>query len=851
MKECPACNRCFSDEVENCPHDGQPIVLSLHGPPVLEDRYLLDERIGRGGMGIVYKARHVFLKSAHAIKVILPDLIGNSPGLITRFRQEAMIAGSIRHQNIVSVTDFGVVNGKTPFLVMDYIKGRSLHDILVDEIHLSPGRALEIITAIANGVGAAHRQGIVHRDLKPLNILIQDGLPLIEGVKVLDFGLAKVKTGELFGSFVAAQTTGMMGSPFYMAPEQWSEEEPDARADIYSLGIILYQMLAGDVPFKGPSLPAVMRQHMLHMPPTFGSLGTKVPPQIEAVVRHALEKDPDSRPGNLDEFVMELRDAVAAASISLDVTHVGKADPSAPNFYKEMAKHASGENGKFGAPLQEASAEDVLRFQEERKRATEAEEKKRRQRESEERASQIISQWHQRFEQEEQRLHLNQNEQDPFAAGVSESAERIARRRIEEADAARLRAEEEARRRIEEEARRKSEEETRLRIEEETRKRIEAETLRRLEEERARREEAPPTIYSDSFSSQPQSPGTQPTVAAPGPPAPHPAVPASATPPPPPTVVSRPAEPQQKPWSQPASYYAPPVETQPEKKPWVIIAISATVVIVLVLGGALLGMYINSGDGGGSAGSKEGEGAKTTTLEKNPKAVTVAMPGGTYMMGRKGVAVSDRNLSNQYPAHPVSVNAFYIDKTEVTNEEYGEFVRAQKYAPPSYWTGDRPPLDREQWPVTNVSYDDALAFAAWRSKRDGVTYRLPTEEEWEYAARSGHDDYLFPWGASWAAGYANIQNASPRPVASFSQGTSSQGVYDLIGNVWEWTSSRNTVYPGNTQFVVDEDKKDWLVVRGGSYKDNISDGITATTRPAAPADTRKEFLGFRLVRDNP
>src|SRR6266536_1718789 len=196
MKECPACKRCFPDDVAHCPQDGDATTPSLHGEPILDARYLLEKRLGQGGMGVVFRARHIFLKTAHAIKVILPDLVGNDPMLVTRFRQEALAAAAIRHQNIIAVTDFGVVRGVMPFLVMEYVKGRSLQDVLTAEGRLSPERALDIMSAVGAGVGAAHRQNIVHRDLKPLNIMLQDGLPVSEGVKVLDFGLAKIKSGE-------------------------------------------------------------------------------------------------------------------------------------------------------------------------------------------------------------------------------------------------------------------------------------------------------------------------------------------------------------------------------------------------------------------------------------------------------------------------------------------------------------------------------------------------------------------------------------------------------------------------------------------------------------------------------
>src|SRR5678810_91880 len=315
MKECPVCKRCFPDEINHCPQDGDVTAPTLLGDPTLDGRYQLERRLGQGGMGVVFQARHIFLKTSHAIKVILPDLVGNDPMLVTRFRQEALAAAAIRHPSIIAVTDFGVVRGTMPFLVMEFVKGRSLQEILAKEGAMPPQRAWEFISAIAAGVGAAHRQNIVHRDLKPLNIMIQDDVPIAEGVKILDFGLAKIKSGELLGSFVQAQTSGLMGSPFYMAPEQWSDEEPDARADVYSLGVILFQMLCGEVPFKGSSIPAIMKKHLTSEPPSFGSLGIRIAPQIESVVRHALEKEAPDRVDSIESFLKELSGAMNASPV--------------------------------------------------------------------------------------------------------------------------------------------------------------------------------------------------------------------------------------------------------------------------------------------------------------------------------------------------------------------------------------------------------------------------------------------------------------------------------------------------------------------------------------------------------
>src|SRR5256886_12900732 len=168
MKECPTCRSCFPDDILHCPDDGAATASSITGDPILDGSFQLEKRLGQGGMGVVYKARHIFLKTAHAIKVILPDLVGNDPNLVTRFRQEALAAAAIRHQNIIAVTDFGVVRGTMPFLVMELVQGTSLQEIMAEEGAMPVARAFEIMSPICAGIAAAHRSKIVHRDLKPL-----------------------------------------------------------------------------------------------------------------------------------------------------------------------------------------------------------------------------------------------------------------------------------------------------------------------------------------------------------------------------------------------------------------------------------------------------------------------------------------------------------------------------------------------------------------------------------------------------------------------------------------------------------------------------------------------------------
>ena len=192
---------------------------------------------------------------------------------------------------------------------------------------------------------------------------------------------------------------------------------------------------------------------------------------------------------------------------------------------------------------------------------------------------------------------------------------------------------------------------------------------------------------------------------------------------------------------------------------------------------------------------------------------------------------------------------FWLDKTEVTNAEYHGFVTQAKHPHPVHWLNGAIPAGQETFPVVNVSLDDVKAFAEWRSKRDGVTYRLPSEEEWEYAARNGGENNLYPWGDKWENQRAIIDQTAPRAVGSIAGGANKWGVQDLIGNVWEWTNSKIKPYPNSN---VGFSKPDNIVIRGGGYtsKSTGERAITSTTRYDVPADRRDGLLGFRLARSD-
>src|SRR6185437_1002631 len=283
------------------------------------------------------------------------------------------------------------------------------------------------------------------------------------------------------------------------------------------------------------------------------------------------------------------------------------------------------------------------------------------------------------------------------------------------------------------------------------------------------------------------------------------------------------------------------VDFSPKRKgPSPLLYIGAAVV-VLFLAGIGVTAYLML-----RPGVRTGDPTPTPTQVTPPKAKADLLPisGGTFLMGRQN------GPPQETPAHAVTVQPFSMDRTEVSNTEYADFVRETNHAPPSHWIGNKPPFGQELWPVVNVSFDDATAFAAWRSKRDGVSYRLPTEDEWEYAARNGEQGDLYPWGPEWKDKAAVLKDATPAAVGSRAEGRNKWGVFDLIGNVWEWTSSKASVYPGNPA-KVPPSIQDWVTIRGGCYVSDPAKAdapVSACLREFVPPSTKTTLLGFRLVR---
>jgi formylglycine-generating enzyme required for sulfatase activity/serine/threonine protein kinase len=803
MKECPACRRCFPDDIIHCPQDGDATTPSLVGEPILDARYQLEKRLGQGGMGVVFRARHIFLKTPHAIKVILPDLVGNDPMLVTRFRQEALAAAAIRHQNIIAVTDFGVVRGAMPFLVMEFVNGRSLQDILAEEKIMAPERALEFICAIGAGVAAAHRQNIVHRDLKPLNIMTQTDIPVAQGLKILDFGLAKIKSGELLGSFVQAKTSGLMGSPFYMAPEQWSDEEPDARADIYSLGIILYQMLAGDVPFKGSSIPSIMKKHLTLPVPSFNSMGVDIPPRIEAVVQNALEKEVSDRMESVDHFLSELREAVEATRHSRPTgsfdAHATLLSPSTLSRLSTASAHAEETNPEAKDSSLGIISSAALSPGEQKKLAASQADYEREQEQRDQIAREELAR-----EADARRLASKEKEQKQ-----KEEQERLKRERQQR--------EEQDRQHQEELSRHQKEKEERERQQREQMERVERQA-KELEERLARLATSIPPAVGVL---DPEATQVSHNIRT--------------------EVTGNNSFPGGIPQSHPERFQ---ISIPGKSRNSSFLMIGGAVLLVVLIGGAITAfLLLRSRSSTTGVAGNTNQVTTTPTNQDTIQADLVEIPGGTFQMGR------NTGPPQEQPAHSATVQKFFMDRTEVTNAEYADYIRDTNYEVPSHWVRGQPLPGQETWPVVNVSHKDAEAFANWRSKRDGVTYRLPTEEEWEFAARNGGEFISYPWGNTWLDRRAVVREASPRPVGTYPDGKNRWGVVDLIGNAWEWTSSKASVYSGAAQ--IPDANKHWAVIRGGSYASDPADRlipVSATYRDWFDPTLRHPNFGFRLVR---
>jgi serine/threonine protein kinase len=274
----------------------------------LDQKYYLESELGVGGMGTVYRAGRLLIGDRVAVKILHPDQMAD-PQAVERFRREAQTAARLKHPNVVTVYDFGVSREGLNYQVMELVEGESLRSLVKRHGRLAETAAAEIVRQVCAALDEAHRQGIVHRDIKPENILVQT-IPGGLQVKLLDFGIAAlrdVKAGRL------TRAGSVVGTPYYMSPEHCLGEELDGRSDIYSLGVVLFEMLTGVVPFNSPTTTAIVLKHVNDPPPPPRTLNPKISPAVESVVLRALEKRRNARPQTAGEMARELIAAAGSA----------------------------------------------------------------------------------------------------------------------------------------------------------------------------------------------------------------------------------------------------------------------------------------------------------------------------------------------------------------------------------------------------------------------------------------------------------------------------------------------------------------------------------------------------------
>jgi serine/threonine protein kinase len=341
MGVCPACNARYEGEVTFCPKDGTQVISdpdqkeepSLVGQ-VIADRYRLTKKLGEGGMGEVYEAQHIYIEKKVALKLLRPEIMSNQEA-VTRFYQEARSASAIGHENIVEIDDFGKLPDGRVYLSMEYLEGESLNDALQRPMDL--GRALDIVIQVCKGLAAAHVKNIVHRDMKPENVFLtkKDGK---EVAKILDFGIAKVSGTE--GNQHLTRTGTIFGTPHYMSPEQALGKALDHRTDIYSVGVIMYEMFTGTVPFKAESFMGILTQHLTTQPraPHEEAPERQIPIPVEAVILKAMAKEVGDRYQSMAELLTDLeklyQDYQAGVPLGADtiaqIPSVGAAAVSGP-----------------------------------------------------------------------------------------------------------------------------------------------------------------------------------------------------------------------------------------------------------------------------------------------------------------------------------------------------------------------------------------------------------------------------------------------------------------------------------------------------------------------------------------
>lgn len=689
----------------------------------IDGRYRIDRLITSSGAVSVYGVTRLLIGDEVAMKIRRGDQ-RSDPLADERFRREALIAARLKHPNTVSIYDFGVTSDGLQYLVTELVEGKDLRQIIKQSGPLEPLAAAEIISQVCAALVEAHRQNLIHRELKPECIVIHSTTDSLR-VKVLDFGIATLHEDAAQNN---TQTATILGTPHYMSPEQCLGEELDSRSDIYSLGIVLYEMLSGHVPFDGPVATAVIVQQVNQPPRSLRATNTGISQSVEDVVFRTLSKQRDGRPPTAAAFSREL---LAAVHLPNDP---GPVNPTLPLSVARVPPVSKPAASPIVPPI---VAGNVPREREPLP------------------ITQVGGPIHpdvaavpdEPFERESMPVtHVRGPIHPDVATGATEPFQR---------------------------------------------------------------EPMPVTQVSEPIRSTPATLAAEPLE--------RESMPV--------TQVSRPIH------RDISTLAGEPFDVAPPKRRLPLIIAGAVALLLLVTVGVVIIWSLTRG----TTPTAPPAGAQT----KAPPAGMAYVPGGEFNMG------TDSGEAWEKPAHAVTVAPFFIDVNEVTREDYAKFIKATGRRAPPKWTNGQYPSGTAQWPVTDVDWDDASAYAKWAGKR------LPTEEEWEFAAR-GTDGRRYPWGNDWAQDRANANRPAGSPftnVGSFKTGASPFGVFDMVGNVWEWTSTDVKAYSGGS--LPPGSAANQKVIRGGHFESKPKWATTTYRVGRQVRGDTYEYTGFRCAMNIP
>jgi serine/threonine protein kinase/formylglycine-generating enzyme required for sulfatase activity len=769
---------------------------------VLADKYQLEEFIGIGGMGAVYRARHVITTREYAVKVLRPDFAIANPDMVEFVLKEARAAASLHHRCIVEVTDAGITPDGLAFLVMEWLYGHTLEAELRERGVMSQDRLALLLEQICDALAHAHDNGIIHRDLKPDNVMIVTDHKGDEMVKLLDFGIAKA---------LGARVTRVMGTLEYASPEQVTPgAKIDHRSDIYSLGVILYQGLTGQRPFRGESDHQLVYQQLEVAPASPRHIRPEIPEAVEAVILRALAKKAEERfetvtdlarsfrraiASGVSQLVLRCTDsstglAVAGAFVYLNGRFAGQTD-DAGQWQKEnlalkehlvrieclgyQSWHQSVPIGVRDRVV--ITAELVAEPQPEVIAVKDVVD-----------AEALAGEPEIRPTREVGKLYVNpasltehslkMTRPSLLSVGVETATPTMEQTVVEaESSSGGFGVRERG---------------SRVLIS--TIKRINAALTHGLEigHHLAGKTKAATGLLVTGIGAGRKhlKSGTNLVATAEG--------------------------------------FGQRLLLVPRAGLSLILGVLVVALVTIGVVGNLMFSAIEPEPGAPPA--KNPVQADPQSSKPAAPAGMVYVPGGTFWLGR--------DSSEEYDGPPqiVTVAPFFMDRFEVTCEQYQKFVDATGHPAPADWPNGRFPDGAARLPVTGVSWEEANAYAHWTGKR------LPTEEEWEFAAR-GTEGRLYPWGARWDPKNANAGGQGRLvDVGGFPQGASPFGLFDMAGNAWEWTASDWRVYPGGKPLQPIPGSK---VIRGGCYTSSENE-VTTTYR--IPWVGRGPQLGFRCAK---